>query len=286
MSRITYINGSYIPHKKAYIHVEDRGYQFSDGVYEVYAVWNGQIIDEDLHQIRLERSLSELSIALPFKPETLKIISKELLRRNKVYNGIIYLQITRGVATRDHSFPNQSKQSVVMTTRAIDWVKQLSSKGEKIVSLADMRWKRRDIKSISLLPNVMAAQKASISKAYEAWLIDEEGFITEGSSSNAWIIDKNNQIITRDLNYNILGGVTRLTLLRLAQKNGFKVLERSFSIDEAKNSNEAFLTSTTSFVKGVINIDGSVIGDGRVGRITSALSNLYLEHCSRYGDTS
>ena len=282
MSRIAFVNGKYISHATAYVHVEDRGYQFADGVYEVSAVWKGKIIDEDLHFQRLKRSLQELSISMPMPINALKIISREIILRNRITDGILYLQISRGVAPREHEFPKQSDQSVVMTARPIDWPEDLKITGEEVITVDDIRWKRRDIKSISLLPNILAKQKAAAVNAYESWLIDEEGLITEGSSSNAWIVDDQNRIITRDLSENILGGVTRLTLIRLASENGLEVIERPFSISEAKNASEAFLTSTTSFIKGVRSIDGKTIRNGAVGPITAKLHKLYIQHCQTF----
>ena len=279
MTRIAYVNGQYIPHAEGYIHVEDRGYQFADGVYEVSGVWKGSIIDEDLHYQRLRRSLQELEMSMPMSISCLKIISRELIKRNIISDGILYLQITRGVAPREHEFPGKRKQGIVMTSRALKWPKEIQNIGEKIISVNDIRWTRRDIKSISLLPNILAKQMAANANAYEAWLIDEKGFVTEGSSSNAWIVDQENKIITRNLNENILGGITRMTILNLANENGLEVIERPFSIEEAKNANEAFLTSTTSFIKGIGNIDGTTIRNGAVGPITSQLHKLYIQHC-------
>ena len=283
MSRFIFINGEYKNHVNANVHVEDRGYQFSDGVYEVSAIWGKSIIDEDLHYERLERSLSGLSIELPMPIESLKVISREIIRKNLIIDGIIYLQISRGVAPRNHVFPKKSQCSVVLTAQAMNWPTKIDDNGINIITTNDLRWQRRDLKSISLLPNILAKQEAFILDAYESWLVDERGFITEGASSNAWIVDHDDVLITRELSNSILGGVTRHTLIKIARENGMTVLERPFLVDEAKKSKEVFLTSTTSGVKGVTKIDGEKIGMGKAGKITEMLHKLYTTYCINYG---
>jgi D-alanine transaminase len=284
MSRIAYVNGSYVPHSEAEIHVEDRGYQFSDGVYEVAAVWRGRIIDEDGHLVRLKRSLSELHMAMPMADGPFAMVCRETLRQNRVRDGIIYIQVSRGVARRDHPFPKNVKPALVMTARAVNWPRDADSDaGAQVVSVDDIRWLRRDVKSVSLLPNVLAKQEARERGAYEAWLVDGEGFVTEGSSTNAWIVDEAGRVVTRALGPDILGGITRATVIDLARDNGIEVVERKFSLAEAMTAPEAFLTSTTSFVRGIISIDGEVIGDGTPGPVTRRLRGLYLEYCRGAG---
>ncbi len=280
MSRIAYVNGSYMPHSEAEINVEDRGYQFADGVYEVAAVCRGRIIDEDGHLVRLKRSLNELQIAMPMADGPFALVCRETLRQNRVQDGILYIQVSRGVARRDHPFPEDIEPALVMTARAVDWPADADSDlGAQVVSVDDIRWLRRDIKSVSLLPNVLAKQEARDKGAYEAWLVDDEGFVTEGSSTNAWIVDREGRIVTRELGPKILGGITRATVIELARLNGIKVLERKFSLDEALAAPEVFLTSTTSFVRGIVGINSKEIGDGLPGPVTRRLRGLYLEYC-------
>lgn len=280
MSRIAYVNGQYRRHANAYVHIEDRGYQFSDGVYEVTAVVGGRLIDEELHYDRLERSLAGLRIAMPMGRAALRMISRELLRRNLIRDGILYIQVTRGVARRDHPFPNPAcRPAVVMTCKAINFAKiaAMAERGIKVVTHPDQRWQRRDIKSISLLPNVLAKQAAREAGAFEAWLVRDDGTITEGSSTNAWIVTRD-EIVTHGLGHAILGGITRHVLAELAQKNGLRFVERAFSLDEAKTAREAFITSTTSFVLPVVEIDGQAIGAGKPGPVTQSLRAAYLSH--------
>ena len=287
MSRIAYVNGQYVPHAEAQIHVEDRGYQFADGVYEVAAICRGRIIDEDGHLVRLKRSLSELHMAIPMPDRPFASVCRETLRRNRVRDGILYIQISRGVARRDHPFPEKVKPALVMTARMVDWpVNEHDDPGAEVVSVADIRWLRRDVKSISLLPNVLAKQEAREKGAYEAWLVDDAGFVTEGSSTNAWIVDGDGNIVTRQLDNNILGGITRATVIKLARDNGMEVVERPFSLAEALAAPEAFLTSTTSFVRGIVGIDGTVIGDGTPGPISRRLRGLYLDYCRGAGSNA
>ena len=280
MSRIAYVNGRYMLHDQAHIHVEDRGYQFSDGVYEVAAVFGGQVIDEEPHLDRLERSLRELSMGLPIPRRALKLVTREVLRRNRVSDGIVYLQVTRGAAARDHSFPEDTDGAVVLTARPMQWpVAAAADRGAEVVTIPDGRWGRCDVKSVSLLPNVLAKQAARERGAYEAWFVDPEGRVTEGSSTNAWIVDDAGRAITRDLEANILGGITRQTVIRLAREAGVEVAERAFTLAEAKAAPEAFLTSTTSFVRSIIRIDGCPVGNGEPGPVTLRLRDIYLTYC-------
>ena len=279
MSRVSYVNGRYYPHKEVNVHVEDRGYQFADGVYEVILVKNRLLVDEIPHLDRLERSLGALEIACPMKRQSLKMVLEEVIDRNKFKDGIVYIQVTRGVARRDHGFPKFSKPTLVITARPLNSaVKSTKTKGAKVITLPDIRWKRCDIKSVSLLPNVLGKQAARTAGAQEAWQYDEEGFITEGTSTNAWILDHDDNLITRYLDQAILSGVTRLTVINLAESEGIKVVEQPFSIDDVKNCKEAFFTSSTSFLTPVTQIDDAVIGDGSPGEFTKKLLLSYMNY--------
>ncbi|MBI3513163.1 MAG: D-amino-acid transaminase [Proteobacteria bacterium] len=277
MSRVAYVNGRYVPHRDAAVHVEDRGYQFADGVYEVVCVQHGEVIDEDPHLDRLERSLKELRIASPMGRRAYKHITRELLRRNRVTDGIVYTQITRGVARRDHPFPAAgTPPSIVMTSRRIKpQDPKLFDHGIAVVSMPDIRWQRCDIKSVSLLPNVLGKQQAREAGAYEAWFVDRDGNVTEGASTNAWIVTQDGELVTRQLGNAILGGITRRSLLQLAADAQIKVVERAFSLDEARRAREAFLTSTTSFVTPITKLDGKPVGSGKPGPVADRLRELY-----------
>ena len=278
MARVAYVNGQYVPFSRALIHVEDRGFQFADGVYEVIAVKNQILLDSKRHFDRLSYSLSALSIKPALSIASLKIVLDQIILRNKVINGIVYLQMTRGVAKRDHAFPDHTKTSLVITARAsAPRSPSVMQAGVSVITVKDIRWQRCDIKSISLLPNVLAKQEAKRVGAYEAWMIDGDGFVTEGSSTNAWILSEDGELITRHLDTSILAGVTRLVVRDIALKEKLNLVERPFTAEEAKKATEAFLTSTTSFVTPVTKIDGALIGTGEVGRITRSLNQLYFE---------
>jgi D-alanine transaminase len=279
MSRIAYVNGKYVTHLMAGVHIEDRGYQFADGVYEVIAVRGGQLVDLDPHFDRLERSLEALKIAQPISRGALAVVVRETVRRNLVRDGIVYMQITRGTAPRSHPFPSDVDPAVVVTARPMappsaDIIKN----GVRVVTIADIRWGRCDIKSISLLPNILAKQHAVESGAYEAWLVDEDGYVTEGSSSNAWIVNSDGALVTRDLSAAVLGGITRSAVLNACGAVGIAVLQGGFTLEHAKNGREAMITSTTSFVIPVVDIDGSKVGDGRPGPVFQRLRALYTAH--------
>jgi D-alanine transaminase len=282
MARIAYVNGRYQPHRAAAVHIEDRGYQFADGVYEVVPVQNGRLIDEDLHLDRLAFSLGELEIAPPMDQRALKAVLREVLRRNGVERGILYLQVTRGVAPRDHKFPASARPSLVITAKRLKPIpaKHLEE-GVGVITLPDLRWKRCDIKTISLLPNVLGKQKAFEEGAYEAWQIDPDGMVTEGTSTNAWIVTKDRKIITRPLSHEILPGVTRRALLELLKTANLALEERSFSLDEAHDAAEAFLTSSSVFLLPITRIDGTAVGEGKPGPIAQRLRELYVEHAER-----
>ncbi len=290
MPREAYVNGRYLPHRAAQVHIEDRGYQFADAVYEVVPVVHGALVDEDMHLDRLERSLDELRIAMPMSRQALEMTSRELMRRNGLTYGFLYMQVSRGVAPRDHKFPKQARPALVMTTRQTKpHSEEMLSKGVAVITVPDIRWKRCDIKSISLLPNVLAKQQAVDEGAYEAWMIDAEGFVTEGTSTNAWIVTKDNRLVTRSANNAILNGVTRLALLAIAESIGVELEERAFTLEEALEAREAFLTSSTNFVMPVTAIDGRSVGNGHPGLLTMKLRDSYVSYAmglARSGDSA
>lgn len=284
MPRQAYVNGRYLPHSDAAVHIEDRGYQFADGVYEVVPVFNGVLVDEDLHLDRLERSLGALRIAMPMARASLKLVSHELIRRNDLTYGFLYMQVTRGVAPRDHKFPTAAIPALVMTTRQMKpHSEKILREGVSVITVPDIRWGRCDIKSTSLLPNVLAKQQAAEAGAYEAWQVDAAGKVTEGSSTNAWIVTGNDTVVTRDASTAILNGITRISLLKLIRDEGYKFEERAFTVAEAKAAREAFLTSSTSFVLPVTKIDDTVLGDGRPGPLCRALRRHYVGYMESLG---
>jgi len=277
VSRVAYVNGLYLPHRRAAVHVEDRGYQFADGVYEVIAVKNGRFVDDTPHLERLDRSLRELEIAPPMSRAALRVVMAEMLRRNRIRDGILYIQMTRGVAARDHPFPADSDASVVMTARLEPpQDPRLGENGVDVISIPDIRWKRCDIKSVSLLPNILGKQAAHRAGAFEAWQINEEGFVTEGTSTNAWIVDAEGRLCTPPIDEQILSGITRRRILKLAKREGIDFSERYFTLKEAQSAREAFITSTTTLVLPVTTIDDAVIGNGKPGTFTCKLREHYL----------
>ncbi len=280
MGRIAYVNGRFVPHGQAVVHIEDRGYQLADAVYEVWAVFGGRLGDAEGHFARLERSLSELSIAMPMTRAALTMVLKEAIRRNRVSEGLIYLQISRGVAPRGHAFPTgHVPPAVVMTVsrtdRAADEAR--AAKGVGVVTTPENRWGRCDIKTVGLLPNALAKQKAKEAGAVEAWFVDDLGFVTEGASSNAWILDGEGRLRTRDTNANILRGITRHSLLEVIRREGLPVDERPFTPADALAAKEAFITGAGSLVLPVVSVDGKPVGDGKVGPVASRLRRLYIE---------
>lgn len=280
MSRWAYVNGQYVPHSDASVHIEDRGYQFADGVYEVWAVFDGRLADYQGHMARLGRSLSELKIAPPMSESALGLVLRETLRRNRVRDGIVYLQVTRGAARRDHAFPSpETPPSVVVTARAVDRRKQEAEaeRGVAVITGPDIRWGRCDIKTVGLLPNALAKQAARERGAAECWMVDEMGLVTEGASTNAWIVDAEGRLRTRDTQANILHGITRAALMTLAADQGLSVDERAFTVDEAKSAREAFFTAAGAFVTPVVSIDGTRVGNGRPGPLTLKLRRAYLD---------
>jgi D-alanine transaminase len=279
--RVAYVNGLYVPNHAAKVHVEDRGYQFADGVYEVCEVRAGWIVDGRRHLARLERSLRELRIPAPMSLAALGVVLRETVRRNRVRDGLVYLQITRGVAPRDFAFPlAHTRPSLVVTARSLDSAanERLAATGIKVATVADNRWERVDIKSVSLLPNVLAKQAARDKGAREAWLVDKDGCITEGASSNAWIVTAQGRVVTRPAERGILRGVTRTVLLEVLQSHGFELEERPFTLAEAHAAREAFVTAASQIVMPVVEIDGRPVGSGVPGPVTRALRAAFHAH--------
>jgi D-alanine transaminase len=281
MSRTAYVDGQYVPHSQAAVHVEDRGFQFADGVYEVIAVRGGRLVDAAPHLARLARSLGELRIAPPLGQAALEVVLNETVRRNRVARGSVYLQVTRGVAPRDHGFPKAARPTLVVTARRARLPDpRLAEEGVAVITIPDIRWQRCDIKSIALLPNVLGKQQAREAGAFEAWQIDANGRVTEGTSSNAWIVTADGAVVTHPADHAILNGVTRMALLTIIAREGCRLDERPFTVAEAKAAREAFLTSTTADVLPVVRIDGAPIGNGNPGLLTQRLRAAYLAHAA------
>jgi D-alanine transaminase len=281
LSRIAYVNGRYLPRHEAMVDIEDRGYQFSDGVYEVCEVRGARLIDERRHVARLERSLDELHMAMPMSNMALAIVMRECIHRNRVRNGLIYLQVTRGVARRDHAFPpSGTRPSVVVTARNLDFAanERTAAAGIAVVTVPDNRWERVDIKSISLLPNVLAKQTAREQGAREAWFVNRNGHVTEGSSSNAWIVTKGGKVVTPPADNGILRGITRAVLITVIRTQGLELEERTFSVEEVYGAREAFLTSASQIVMPVVRVNDRPIGNGAPGSIASALRAEFHRH--------
>ncbi|MGB3415522.1 MAG: D-amino-acid transaminase [Mesorhizobium sp.] len=280
MPRIAYVNGRYLPHANAAVHVEDRGYQFGDGVYEVCEIARGFIIDMTGHLDRLGRSLSELSIGWPIARSALTVVIREVIRRNGVVDGLVYLQVTRGVAGRDHFFPApDTRPSLVVTAKKIDpsFYARRAETGLKIITVPENRWDRVDIKSVGLLPNVLAKQQARTSGAHDAWFVDRDGFVTESASANAWIVTREGVLVTRPAQHGILRGITRTTLFKVAEKLGMKIEERAFTVEEAKAAREAFVSSATTTAMPVVAIDGQPVANGHPGSVTLSLRQAFFD---------
>jgi D-alanine transaminase len=281
MSRIAYVNGRYLPHRHAMVHVEDRGYQFSDGVYEVCEVRGGRLVDERRHLARLQRSLAELRIRAPMAPAALGMVMRETIRRNRIGDGIVYLQITRGVARRDHAFPaSATAPALVVTARNIAAAgnEKAAAEGIAVITVPDNRWDRVDIKTIALLPNVLAKQAAREQGAKEAWFVDPDGFVTEGSSTNAWIVTAAGRVVTRPAEHGILRGITRTVVIEAIQAQGLEFEERPFTCAEAYAAREAFMTAASQTVMPVVRIDGRPVGDGAPGPLAKALRRGFHDH--------
>jgi len=280
MKNITYINNKFVKNSNAKISVEDRGFLFADSIYELISVFNKKIVDIDQHLNRLKSSLNKVKIKYNFNKKKIRKIINKLIKLNNVINGYIYIQITRGVAERKHEFPKQYKPTTIIFTKNLNVDKKIYKKGVKIITIPDLRWLRRDIKTTSLLPNVLSKQLAVEKNAFESWLIDN-GNITEGSSSNAWIIKSSNTIITHPANTKILKGVTRDTIIKILKKNNFNVIEKPFNLIEAKNAKEAFITSSTLSVLPVVKIDNYNISNGKPGDITKKIMYLYNNYINK-----
>lgn len=280
MPRIAYVNGRYVPKADGHVSIEDRGFQFADGVYEVWLCVGGRLLDFEGHLARLARSLAALRITAPMSARALALVLRELLRRNRLadVDSLVYLQVTRGAAPRNHAFPAGAvAPSLVITAKPFDLSKAdaVAARGVKVISAPDERWARVDIKTVGLLPNCLAKQKAAEAGAVEAWLVKGE-MVTEGASSNAWIVDAAGDLITHPLGTSILGGITRDTVLRIAASLQLRVVERAFSLKEAFAAREAFLTSATQLVTPIIAIDGHPVGPGAPGPIARRLRDAYL----------
>lgn len=279
MSRIAYVNGAYTPHGRSVVHIDDRGYQFGDGIYEVWAVFDGRLADAEGHFTRLERSLREIDIVPPMGRAALTVVLRETLRRNRVRDGLVYLQITRGVARRDHVFPSaDTPPSIIVTARSVDraGAEAKAAKGIAVFTTPENRWGRCDIKTTNLLPNVLAKEASKKQGGGEAWFVDADGLVTEGGSSNAWIITADGVLVTRPTTANILRGITRSTLMQVIAEHQLKVEERGFSVAEALNAREAFITGAGSLVLPVVAVDGKKIGEGTPGPIAKQLRAAYI----------
>jgi D-alanine transaminase len=282
MSRTVFLNGQYMPEEDAKVSIFDRGFLMGDGVYEVVSVLDGKLLEFDGHIARLERSLNELEMDKPKDFDNLLEIHRELVRRNNVQSGGVYLQITRGAADRDFVYPADAEPTLVLFTQERSLIDTPASKtGIKVIFAEDLRWHRRDIKTVQLLYPSMCKMMAKAAGKHDAWLV-EDGKITEGSSNNAYIV-KDGQIITRELSNDILHGITRNSVLRLAKEAQLQVVERSFTEEEARNADEAFITSATTFVQPVVEIDNARIGDGTPGPVAKRLLEIYIEESRKTG---
>ncbi|WP_295559926.1 D-amino-acid transaminase [uncultured Hyphomicrobium sp.] len=278
MARVVYVNGRYLPYAEAGVHVEDRGFQFADSIYEVCEVKGGRLIDETRHMERLERSLGELRIVMPMSRAALGLVMREVVKRNRITTGLLYLQVTRGAAPRDFPFPEGDvTPTLVCLARRVDDAKReaRAAQGIAVTTMPDVRWGRCDIKTVMLLPAVLAKEAAAEEGAQEAWLVDPQGFVTEGASSNAWIVDPSGTLVTRPTGNAILPGVTRRTLLDLLSRENIPIEERPFRVDEAERAREAFITSASGTVMPVVAINKVAIGDGRPGALTLRLRSIF-----------
>lgn len=279
MSQIAYVNGAYVPMRRAAISINDRGFQFGDSIYEVWPVRGGQLRDSEGHFARMRRSLNEIRVPAPMDERALHLVIKETMRRNKVRDGIVYIQISRGVAPRDHTFPTKpTKPTLIITAKNLDQagMRKRGAEGVKVITTPEIRWARRDIKSVNLLPNILQRQAAKEAGAFEAWFVDVDGFITEGTSSNAWIVDAQGRLRTRPISNDILHGVTRASVLKVAQERQMQVIEEPFTLAEAKAAREAFVTGAGAPIFPVVAIDDTPVGEGKPGPVTQALRAAYL----------
>lgn len=280
--RCVYLNGEFVPENEAKISIFDRGFMFADGIYEVTAVLNGKLVDFDLHLARLARSLGEMALTLPLDREQLLAIHRELIARNELDEGLVYMQVTRGVEDRNFLYPAAgSPLTVVLYTQAkVVLDSPLAKRGLNIIALPDLRWGRSDIKTTQLLYACMAKEQAKAQGADDAWLIKDD-LITEGTSNNAFIVTHDGAVVTRGLSSALLPGITRGAVLALIKENDLRLEERAFSLAEALGAAEAFITSSTSFVYPVVSIDGSLLGDGQPGALSRRLRQLYVDHAQQ-----
>jgi D-alanine transaminase len=280
MSRIAYVNGQYLLHTDAAVHVEDRGFQFADGVYEVCEVKQGLIVDLTRHLDRLDRSLSELRMASPMDRKAMTVVIREVLRRNRVRNGIFYLQVTRGAARRDHFFPAAGTlPTLVITAKSVDpsIARKKYETGIKVITVAENRWDRVDIKSVGLLPNVLAKQQAREAGVQDAIYIDRNGIVMEGASSNVWIVTPEGKLVTRPAEHGILRGITRTTLLDVAASLKLSVEEREFKTEDMLAAREVFFTSATGTCLPIIEVDGKTIANGHPGTVASSIRDAFFD---------
>jgi D-alanine transaminase len=276
--RIAYVDGRYLPHGTAGVHIEDRGLQLGDSIYEVCRIAGGRFLDEEPHLDRLERSLGQIEMAMPVGRAALKLIMREVVRRNAVHEGLLYLQITRGAAHRDHPIPNPAaKPTLIVTASRLDTaaIARRRIEGVAVITAPDQRWARCDIKTTQLLPNLLAKTAARRAGAFEVWLLDKDGLVTEGASTTAWIVDQEGRLITRNLSHAILPGVTRRVLLDAAAEAGIPIIERAFTPAEATAAREAFLTAASAAAIPIVRVDGVPVGDGKPGPLTMRLAALY-----------
>jgi D-alanine transaminase len=281
MSKIAYVNGRYLPQPEAAVNIEDRGYQFGDGIYEVVHLYDGRYVDEELHLARLERSLREIRLPMPMARAALSMVLREVARRNRVTEGLLYMQVSRGVARRDHPFPSKPVPPALVVTvkRIAPYPTDIETWASSCITLPDLRWARRDIKSVNLLPNVLARQAAREQGAIEAILYDEAtGMVTEGAATTFWIVDAGGAIRTRFQDQVILPGCTRAALMAELRQAGIAWDETPFSVDDVRAAREAFITSATSFVRPITRIDGAPVSDGKVGPVVRRLFEIFARH--------
>src|SRR5947199_340782 len=278
LEQIVYVDGAFVPVRDAKVSVFDRGFLFADGIYEVSAVLDGKLIDNDSHLARLERSVGEIALALPETPARIQEIQQELIARNNLVDGMVYLEVTRGADSgRDFAFPKGVKPTLVMFTSTKDIVNAPSAKtGINVITVPDLRWTRRDIKSVALLAQVLAKQAAAAAGAGEAWMV-EDGKVTEGGSSSCFILTQDDVLVTRQNGSEILPGCTRKAVVKLAEERQLRIEERAFTVEEALAAKEAFITSATLFVQPVISIDGKTIANGKPGPMTNRLREIYVD---------
>jgi len=282
--RFAYVNGRYVPHADGAVHIEDRGLQLGDSIYEVFAVRDGRLRDEEGHLDRLVRSVGEIRIAMPMARAALKLVMRELVRRNRIRDGLLYMQVSRGAVKRDHPIPaSVPRPTLILTARPYDFIgaERRASGGVAAITQPDLRWGRCDIKTTQLLANLLAKTEARKAGAYEAWLVDRDGNVTEGASTTAWIVDKDGHVVTRQLSNAILPGVTRRVILEAAAEAQMTIVERAFTPDDVKSAREAFISSAANAATPITSLDGVKIGDGKPGPLSRRIAELYLGMSAR-----